>query len=80
MEYSVFNTLAPPNWKYPSCMTSTSSAHGWSRGIYAARSRHPGGVNHALADASVRFISETIDLTTYHGLGSRNGGEAVSPP
>lgn len=81
LEYTVFNTLAPPNWKYPSCMTSTSTGtHGASRGIYAARSRHPGGVNHAMADASVRFISETIDLTTYHGLGSRDGGEVVSPP
>ncbi|MEN6451634.1 MAG: DUF1559 domain-containing protein [Thermoguttaceae bacterium] len=81
MEYSVFNTLAPPNWKYPSCMTETSTGnHGWSKGLYPARSRHPGGVNHALADASVRFISETIDLTTYHGLGSRDGREAVSPP
>lgn len=81
MEYSVFNTLAPPNWRYPSCMTETNTGnHGWSKGLYPARSRHPGGVNHALADASVRFISETIDLTTYHGLGSRDGGEAVSPP
>jgi prepilin-type N-terminal cleavage/methylation domain-containing protein/prepilin-type processing-associated H-X9-DG protein len=79
--YTVFNTLAPPNWKYPSCMTATDgSAAGSSSGIYAARSRHPGGVNFALADASVRFISETIDLATYHALGSRNDGEAVSLP
>jgi prepilin-type N-terminal cleavage/methylation domain-containing protein len=79
MSYTVFNTLAPPNWKYPSCMNGDSGA-GTNRGLFPARSRHPGGVNHALADASVRFISETIDLTVYHGLGSRNGGEAVSPP
>lgn len=79
--YAVFNTLAPPNWKYPSCMTSPSTTnHGWCTGLYPARSRHPGGVNHALADASVRFISETVDLTTYHRLGSRDGGEPVSPP
>jgi transposase len=58
----------------------SNSNHGWSKGLYPARSRHPGGVNHALADASVRFISETIDLTTYHGLGSRDGGEAISVP
>ena len=80
-EYAVINTLAPPNWKYPSCMTSTSTTnHGSSRGIYAARSRHPGGVNMTLADASVRFVNETVDLQTYHAMGSRNGGEAFQMP
>jgi len=62
-------------------MTSTDSgAHGNSRGIYPARSPHPGGVNHLMADASVHFITETVDLQVYHGLGSRNGGEAVMLP
>lgn len=80
-EYEVFNTLAPPNWKYPSCMTSTSTSnHGSSSGLYAARSRHPGGVNMTLADASVRFVNETVDLQTYHAMGSRNGGEAFQMP
>lgn len=79
--YTVFNTVATPNWKYPSCFTSTSTgAHGSSRGIYPARSRHTGGVNHALADASVRFLTDSTQLEIYHALGSRNGGEAVSPP
>jgi len=78
--YTVFNTLAPPNWKYPSCMQCDGCSAGDSPGVYPARSRHPGGANHCIADASVRFISETIDLTTYHGLGSRNGGETVQVP
>ncbi|QDS90309.1 putative major pilin subunit [Rosistilla ulvae] len=76
--YTVFNTLAPPNWKYPAC--TVNSAVGSSQGVYPARSRHPGGVNFALADASVRMIAETTDLQVYHGLGSRNGGEVVSVP
>ena len=33
-----------------------------------ARSFHPGGVNAALADGSVRFLSETIDQTNYLNL------------
>lgn len=74
--YTVFNTLAPPNWKYPAC--SLANNYGGAQGVYPARSRHPGGANHAVADASVRFISETIDLQVYHGLGSRDGGEVVS--
>jgi len=77
-EYVMFNTMATPNWKYPSCMTSTNTGnHGSSKGIYVARSRHPGGVNFTLADGSVRFLTETIDLDTYHAMGSRDGGEVV---
>ena len=43
----------------------------------AARSRHPGGVNFLLCDGSVRFVGETIDIDTWHALGSRNGGEVL---
>ena len=78
--YTVFNTVAPPNWQYPDCMPCGTCGAGDSTGIFPARSRHPGGVVHGLADASVTFISETIDLQLYHGLGSRNGKESVSPP
>jgi prepilin-type N-terminal cleavage/methylation domain-containing protein/prepilin-type processing-associated H-X9-DG protein len=44
------------------------------------KSRHPGGANFALADGSVRFLSETIDYKTYNALGTKAGGEAVSDP
>ena len=77
---TVFNTIAPPNWKYPTCQDCTGC--GWmdSDGVFPARSYHPGGVNHALADGSTRFISETINLLNYQALGTRHGGEAVSVP
>jgi len=78
--FSLFNTLAPPNWKYPSCMSCSGCWAGDSLGVFPARSSHPGGCNHALADGSVRFISDTVDLQIYHGLGSRNGGESVQSP
>ena len=42
-----------------------------------AHSRHIGGVHALLCDGSVRFVSENIDITTWQGLGSRNGGEVV---
>ena len=41
----------------------------------AARSRHAGGVNVLLADGSVRFVRNTIDLTTWKALGTMDGGE-----
>ena len=44
------------------------------------RSRHPGGLQFAFADGSVRFISDTIDLAVYRALATINGGEAVAGP
>jgi prepilin-type N-terminal cleavage/methylation domain-containing protein len=44
------------------------------------QSHHPGGSIFTLADGSVRFISEQIDMKTYNALGSRAGAEAVTPP
>jgi prepilin-type N-terminal cleavage/methylation domain-containing protein len=43
----------------------------------AARSRHPTGVNVVLGDASVRFVTQGIDITTWHNLGSMNDGNVV---
>jgi prepilin-type processing-associated H-X9-DG protein/prepilin-type N-terminal cleavage/methylation domain-containing protein len=38
-------------------------------------SRHTGGANFLMADGSVRFIRDDIDLKTFRALGSRAGGE-----
>jgi prepilin-type N-terminal cleavage/methylation domain-containing protein/prepilin-type processing-associated H-X9-DG protein len=40
-----------------------------------ARSRHTGGVNVALCDGSVRFVRDSIDLTTWVALSSMAGGD-----
>jgi len=41
-------------------------------------SYHPAGANFVLADASVRLISDDIDLAVYHALATRSGGEPPS--
>ncbi len=46
--------------------------------IITARSFHPGVVNVVKVDGSVAPISETTDLTVWHALGTRSGGEVVS--
>jgi prepilin-type N-terminal cleavage/methylation domain-containing protein len=43
----------------------------------AYSSYHPGGAMMVLADGSTQFAAETIDLTTWRGLCSRDGGEVL---
>jgi prepilin-type N-terminal cleavage/methylation domain-containing protein/prepilin-type processing-associated H-X9-DG protein len=51
----------------------------WSAIIVGARSRHAGGgVNVAMADGSVRFIRNTINLGVWQALASISGGEVIS--
>ncbi|MDX1946539.1 MAG: DUF1559 domain-containing protein [Pirellulaceae bacterium] len=45
--------------------------------IAAARSHHPGGINVGMADASVRFISQTINPATWAALGTKSQGEVL---
>ncbi|APW61869.1 DUF1559 domain-containing protein [Paludisphaera borealis] len=44
----------------------------------SATSNHPGGVNTAFSDGSVRFIKDSVSLQAWWALGSRNGGEVIS--
>lgn len=44
----------------------------------AFRSEHPGGASFCRADASVAFVSDTIDHTLYRALSTKAGGEVVN--
>lgn len=75
---TVFNTAVTPNYRYPTCIAVGPPGYASDRhGLYPARSHHPGGVNTAMGDASVRFTAETIDFETYQAMGTRGGGEAL---
>ena len=54
--FTAINTVFPPN--APSCQTGTWDG---DDGLYPPTSYHPGGAQCALVDASVRFISNSID-------------------
>jgi prepilin-type processing-associated H-X9-DG protein len=42
-----------------------------------ARSRHPGGVNACLGDASVRFFADGIDPTMWFYMGGAADGRNI---
>jgi prepilin-type N-terminal cleavage/methylation domain-containing protein/prepilin-type processing-associated H-X9-DG protein len=44
------------------------------------KSRHPGGANLAMGDASVHFFAEEMDFKLYNELGTRAGGETCTWP
>jgi prepilin-type N-terminal cleavage/methylation domain-containing protein len=62
-----FETITPPNG--PSCTRSGNRGY-----VVSATSNHSGGVQIALADASVRFVSETINI----GVGDKFDGDVVA--
>ena len=60
----------PPN---PPCTYSTPAL----TDVYGVRSRHPGGVNVAMADGSVRFVKDSIAIQVWRALSTTRGNEVV---
>lgn len=75
---NVHGTCAIPiNVKRPAGGTYPSNQ--WEN-TWGFRSLHQNGANFAFADGSVRFIDNSIELSTYWALSTIDGGEAVSIP
>ncbi len=78
-------TTVPINYPTPQNCDTCAGGFGtpnWaSRCSYANtgfKSHHPGGANFLFVDGSVHFLKQSIAMTTYCALGSRNGGEVIS--
>lgn len=80
-----FSTLYPPNSTIGDnpqgyCVSGPTTPCGsasTTNAFVLARSGHTGGVNAALGDGSIRFISNTITPTLWSGMGTRNSGEVL---
>ncbi|MDA1052499.1 MAG: DUF1559 domain-containing protein [Planctomycetota bacterium] len=68
------------NNAYGSCAIPPNYTHAdptdW-KSTWSFRSTHPGGLNFAIGDDSVRFVAETIDLAVYRALATRAGSEVT---
>jgi len=70
---TAFNAHVTPNSVEADCARSGA-------GFYTARSLHPGGVNIALCDGSVSFVTNDIDLKVWRALSTRGGSEMTTWP
>jgi prepilin-type processing-associated H-X9-DG protein len=85
---STATAAIPPNAPAPNCGGTWAATNSKVQNLdicwgnwpenYSFFSKHTGGVQFALADGSVRFISENIDLTVYRGAATMANGEVTT--
>ncbi|MDR1269346.1 MAG: DUF1559 domain-containing protein [Planctomycetaceae bacterium] len=67
--FTGFTTFSPPNPNHPDWSTNNGI------GFFAARSLHSGGgINAAMTDGSVNFISNTVNRKPWQRMGAMNDG------
>jgi prepilin-type processing-associated H-X9-DG protein len=89
-------TIQPLNWKIDKtdaaafascdCNATTNPSGDKARCImnwattWGFKSNHPNGANFALADGSVKFLTDNIEMRTYQYLGCRDDGQPANVP
>ena len=76
--YNMFNTVGTPNitlWSTcrMDCCVQAQHAH-----YVNSSSNHPGGANVAMADGSVKFIKNSVNMPTWWALGTKANSEVIS--
>jgi prepilin-type N-terminal cleavage/methylation domain-containing protein/prepilin-type processing-associated H-X9-DG protein len=87
-EFIAWNAWAYPNGAIGTCAIppntgitvpplGAATGYGdWPR-RYSFRSRHPGGLQFAMGDGSVRYVRDTIPLNVYRATATISGGEVI---
>ncbi|OWK39735.1 DUF1559 domain-containing protein [Fimbriiglobus ruber] len=85
---SAFSTYYPPNTTSPDLIYTTGYCNsqptqglpcsGAGGAHFSARSRHTGGVNVTLGDASVRFVTNSVDPNTWMWMGPISDGVVIN--
>jgi prepilin-type processing-associated H-X9-DG protein len=78
LHFNAYNHWNTPNGLSCVAANSWGGPPGGLNDIITANSLHPGGVNVAFCDGSVRFIKESVAVQTWWAIGTRNQGEIVS--
>jgi hypothetical protein len=73
---TAYNHVLPPNSRIPDCAQLPDFCVDGGDGATSARSFHPGGVNVAMGDVSVRFVNDQIDPLVWRAMSTRQGGES----
>ena len=76
--YTHFGTPNTTACDANSTIGTVGNGFGGGMGTVPPTSNHPGGVNLCMADGSVRFVKDSVNITTWWAIGTRNGGEIVS--
>ncbi len=73
LTFTIYNHHYTPNQAGVWDCKNASNSHA----LVAARSSHTGGVNVLLADGSVRFATNAVDVNTWRAMATVAGGEVV---
>ena len=84
---AIFTTVYPPNTSLPDITTQSCNNqpdfnlpckdNGGFWNIISARSRHSNGVNTAMCDGSIRFVTDAIDIANWRALSTSGNGETI---
>lgn len=84
------STFAPPNTTIPDQIYTPGYCNnlpaqglpcvGTGGAVFYSRSRHTGGVNVTLGDASVRFVTNSVNPTTWQNMGPISDGAVINLP
>ena len=79
---AIVEVIEPFNWMDPTADVTVEELVDWvvRSGRVRAGSRHPGGMNAAFLDGSVRFITHEIDPEILRALATLSSGESVRTP